>query len=173
MEKLWIVVIVIIFILFLIKILQKKSSENVVQVEDTETKDEKEDLRGIYEKIKFLSDNELPTYLFLNEICKNNNLFLMTKVKLSDLVGVKKGNSKYKSYFNKINQKHVDFLVCDENLIPRCVIELDDSSHDKPKNKYADDVKDEILQDCGYPVLRTRNQRDEQIKNKILEIFKK
>jgi len=57
---------------------------------------------------------------------------IMAKVRLADIFGVKKGQS-WQAAFNRINAKHVDFLlVRQSDGAPILGIELDDSSHNEP-----------------------------------------
>ncbi len=55
---------------------------------------------------------------------------------------------------NKFNKKIADFVVTDTNFKILAVIELDDKSHD---NKIeADKVRDAMVREAGYKVLRYR-----------------
>ena len=59
------------------------------------------------------------------------------------------------SGWNKISQKHLDFVLYDAptNEV-KLVIELDDPSHLKKKAQQRDSIKDDILNDAGIPILR-------------------
>lgn len=86
------------------------------------------------------------------------NLFL--KVRLADIVYVERGTGQWQSHFNRIQSKHVDFLLCDAKLIaPMTVIELDDSSHDREDRKSRDKVVDAVCKAAGLRVIRIRAQR--------------
>ena len=57
--------------------------------------------------------------------------------------------------WNKISQKHLDFVLYDyeqNNIL--LVIELDDSSHQKTTIQQRDKIKDDILNNAGIPILR-------------------
>lgn len=57
---------------------------------------------------------------------------LCNKVALGDVFYFKKGDdaSRWRIYINKIDRKHVDFLLCDAVTMQSLVgIELNDSSH--------------------------------------------
>ena len=60
-----------------------------------------------------------------------------------------------KSDWNKISQKHLDFVLYDlrKNDV-LLVIELDDPSHLKERAQQRDRAKDSILNDAGIPILR-------------------
>ena len=60
------------------------------------------------------------------------------------------------SLLGKVQSKHVDFLVCDQNLHILGVLELDDNSHNETKRKERDEFVNQILQSVGYKVLHTR-----------------
>lgn len=77
------------------------------------------------------------------------------KVRLADVIEVKKGTDQWRTHFNKIQSKHVDFLLCEPEFVaPALVIELDDSSHKKPKTQETDAFVDQALGDAGLPILR-------------------
>ena len=53
---------------------------------------------------------------------------------------------------SQFNRKIADFVVCDERMNIVAVIELDDSSH--KGREQQDAVRDAMLNEAGYPVLR-------------------
>ena len=53
---------------------------------------------------------------------------------------------------SQFNRKIADFVVCDERMNIVAVIELDDSSH--RGREQQDAVRDAMLNEAGYPVLR-------------------
>ena len=62
-----------------------------------------------------------------------------------------KDTKNYKTKFNKINKKHIDFLICDSELNTKYAIELDDKSHEKEKNKVNDNFKNALFKQTGIP----------------------
>ena len=64
---------------------------------------------------------------------------------------------KYITLFYKIQAKHVDFVICDQNLYVKAILELDDNSHNQTERKKRDEFVDQILKDVGYTVIRTRS----------------
>ena len=84
----------------------------------------------------------------------------MTKVRLLDLVEPVKGNSKYRSYLYKVQAKHLDFVICDQKLVARCMIELDDNSHNQADRVTRDQFVNEVLESVGYKVLHTKAVTD-------------
>jgi very-short-patch-repair endonuclease len=60
---------------------------------------------------------------------------------------------------NKINQKHVDFVLCDPNsFTPLLVIDLDDSSHMRKDRQGRDAFVDAALDAAGLPILHVSAQ---------------
>ncbi len=79
----------------------------------------------------------------------------MTKVSLGDLFFITIKDFKMKqSYWNKINRKHVDFLICDGiSLKPLMAIELDDKSHQQIKRIERDAFVDEVFKAAKLPLI--------------------
>lgn len=82
------------------------------------------------------------------------NLVVFPKVRLADVVKVRKGNEAWQSHYNRISAKHVDFLVCNcDTLSPALVVELDDSSHERADRQERDAFVDNALASAGLPIL--------------------
>ena len=161
MDILLIVVLVIVAVLFV----NKKKQENAAptkkpaaapELEQAAAEKEKLPVAGAYQKKWLLTYNEKDAYKALKAICDENGLFLMTKVRLLDLVEPVKGNPKYRSYFYKVQAKHIDFVICDEKLVARCMIELDDNSHNQAERIVRDQFVNEVLESVGYKVLHIK-----------------
>ncbi len=76
------------------------------------------------------------------------------KVRLGDLLWMPKGTDKRQSHWNRIQSKHVDFVVCSaEALRPLVVIELDDRSHERGDRQERDAFVDRALAAAGLPVM--------------------
>ena len=85
---------------------------------------------------------------------------VMTKVRLGDLFKVRGDPSEATATRNRINQKHVDFVLCDlETMQPRVGIELDDRSHRSERARDADAVKNDAFERGGLPLVRVRAAR--------------
>ena len=56
----------------------------------------------------------------------------------------------------RISQKHLDFVLYDENSSIVAAIELDDRSHDRPERRARDRFIEDVLADCGVVLLRVR-----------------
>ncbi|MBC8017455.1 MAG: DUF2726 domain-containing protein [Verrucomicrobia bacterium] len=77
------------------------------------------------------------------------------KVRLGDLVKPVKGlsNSKRITALNKINQKHLDFVICSaSDLAVIGVVELDDQSHGREDRAGRDAFVDQALATAKIPI---------------------
>lgn len=82
--------------------------------------------------------------------------FFWAKVRLLDLIEPRKGQDGYKTYFYKVQAKHVDFVLCAPNLVAKYIIELDDASHEADDRQERDNFVDTALTSCGYKILHMR-----------------
>lgn len=108
-----------------------------------------------YEKRpQLLTEAELAFYRVLHSATAGDwPLFAM--VRLADLIQVKSPASSSQSWQNKIQAKHLDFVLCDpETLEAKLAIELDDASHQRPDRKARDAFVDQALGAAGLPILR-------------------
>lgn len=132
-------------------------------------KDIKKDLLP-YKKVNLLTNNELEFYQKIKPICEKNNIHIISKVRLADIVNVEKVFDEYteKKFLRKIWSRHIDFVLCNpENLEPIALIELDDKSHDRPERIRSDNLKNEICKKLGIKLIRTL--QDENIEQKLIE----
>jgi hypothetical protein len=104
-----------------------------------------------------LTKAEKDFYFVLSEILGNDYL-IFSKVRMADLLYLPSmSNSHYYHYQNKIQSKHVDFLICDKaNIKPLLVIELDDSSHKKVDRILRDTLVDKIFENAKLPILHVK-----------------
>lgn len=100
-----------------------------------------------------LTKREYRFYLMLREIADERHCLICPKVGVKDLLAVT-DKKQYMKYFHKIAQKHVDFVVCDQNLYVLFAIELDDSSHETKDAKKRDHLKDKAFAAAGIPLKR-------------------
>lgn len=126
-------------------------------------------------KVFVTSLNELKFYNILIEIAKELDLILFSQVSLYNIVEVRKDldYSTRQSCFNKIASKSIDFVLVDKNTcrIKLC-IELDDSTHNKPKRIERDKFINELFKNLEinllrYPVYNIYYK--ETLKKKIIE----
>ena len=101
----------------------------------------------------FLSPSELAFYRVLVTTV-DGTAAVLTKVNLSDLFFVSRSRQNA-AYRNRIDRKHVDFLLCDATTMrPRVGIELDDRSHDAANRKERDRFVERVFETAGLPLVR-------------------
>lgn len=84
------------------------------------------------------------------------------KVRLEDIIGVKSGleRGERQAARNRINRKHVDFLLVRANdLAPLAGLELDDSSHEAEDRQERDAFVDSAFASAGLPLLHVPVQK--------------
>lgn len=108
----------------------------------------------------FLSDAELSFYKVLEQALRGHYV-ICPKVSLQDIFFVTaKDRSQHMSYLNKINRKHVDFIICDKmTMRPLCGVELDDTSHQRQDRIERDDFVNQLFKTAGLGLLRVNNRR--------------
>jgi predicted RNA-binding Zn-ribbon protein involved in translation (DUF1610 family) len=101
----------------------------------------------------FLSNSEHSFYLVIKSMM-GTYFTICPKVSMSDIFYVIKPNENV-SFYNKINRKHVDFLICDtETMKPRFAIELDDKSHNRHDRMERDEFVEELFETANLPLVR-------------------
>ncbi len=107
----------------------------------------------------FLSPAEFSFYKVLSSVV-GTRLTIQSKVRLADVFFVARPNENV-SYFNRIAQKHLDFLVCDSvTMKPLFGIELDDASHKRNDRQERDEFVESACKVAGLPLLRFPVQRE-------------
>lgn len=115
-----------------------------------------------------LTNTEAPFFHLLRKMTKDY-LVIFPHVALRDLVSVVADQSEYFTYYNKIDRKQVDFVLCDpETLKPVFAIELDDSSHRQSDRIERDKFVENIFEEAKIPLVRVpvKNKYDvEELSN--------
>lgn len=97
-----------------------------------------------------LTPTEFAFFQALKKAC-GHEYHILTKIGLWALIENKNDYIAWR----KISQKHIDFVLCDpHSMFPVLAIELDDWTHNSPKQKAKDAEKDYILQRALMPILR-------------------
>jgi len=105
----------------------------------------------------FLSPAEYSFFRVLKSMM-GDYLTICPKVSLQEIFFVLKPNENMPAY-NRINRKHVDFLLCDPRTMkPRFAIELDDSSHERRDRIERDEFVNRVFQEAGLPLLHIPSQ---------------
>ena len=118
-----------------------------------------------YQAKYLLTRNEWHEYKKLKQFAEAKNLQICPKVRLLDIIEPRRGETNYKSLLFKVQSKHVDFLICDQDLHIKAVVELDDGSHDSKNRKDRDEFVDTILTGVGYKVIHTRAVTEDTLKD--------
>lgn len=99
----------------------------------------------------FLSAAEFSFYRVLTGAISSSYV-ICPKVSLADVFFVKNGE-KSLSYRNKIDRKHVDFLLCDPvSMKPVLGVELDDKSHARRDRQDRDEFVDQVFGAANLPI---------------------
>jgi hypothetical protein len=107
----------------------------------------------------FLSPAEFSFYKVLSSL-GGTRLTIQSKVRLADVFFVSRPNENV-TFFNRIAQKHLDFLVCDSATMKLLLgIELDDASHKRNGRQERDDFVERVFEGAGLPLLRLPVQRE-------------
>ena len=137
--------------------------------EAVETKHPAENLPYSLKKC-VLTNREKKFYEVLKPVADKFNLTILIKIRLADFITCKAADKKvWQSSFNKINSKHIDFLLCDEQLKPGIAIELDDSTHDKEKRIERDKFVDAVYREIGLNIIHIRNYDEISLETQIKE----
>jgi len=84
---------------------------------------------------------------------------IFPKVRLADLVFPPRQEGQFGAW-QRINRKHVDFVLCDpRTLRPLVALELDDRSHRRPDRLERDAFVDRVFADAGLPLVHVPARR--------------
>jgi len=84
--------------------------------------------------------------------------YVFPQMHLSHILYHKIGGQNWYGAFRHIDEKSVDFVLCDKDkLSPRLAIELDDWSHDRTDRQERDREVERILKEVGMPLLRLKD----------------
>lgn len=107
----------------------------------------------------FLSSAEFSFYKVLQQAV-GTEMAICPKVGLNDLFYVPRSVENSLAHLNKINRKHVDFVLCDvQTMRPLLAIELDDSSHKRKDRQDRDDLVDSVFKAAQLPLLHVTVKR--------------
>jgi|GEM_PF-2818058 len=100
-------------------------------------------------------------------------LYVFAKVRLADLVWLRRGISHRQRLRNRMIAKHIDFVLCEHSMLrPVLAIELDDGSHSAPSRVARDEVVRRVLNAAGLPLLRVPVSRGYVLGNAQITGFK-
>lgn len=160
---------IVIILILVIKIIEL--SKKVKNIENNEKDTEKNGIKNNYpyHQKYLLSSNEYKFYKNLKPITDKYNLQILPKVRIWDIIDVNKGlnNSERTSAENRIKPRHFDFVLTDNDLYIKCIIELDDNSHNNEKSKSTDEFKNKLCEMVNLPIIRCYNING--VENQICE----
>ncbi len=105
----------------------------------------------------FLSRAEHECYDALM-LAVGKDYYIFAQVHVPTIVDSKVVGQNWRGAFRHINEKSVDFVLCDKAYIsPKLVIELDDRTHERIDRVERDKEVERILKDAGLPLLRLEN----------------
>ena len=174
-DRIW-YIIIIVGILVLMKLVKgkkerpKQPGPEPMPIPKTIEKRENLD-QFIYIQKDLMSTRELHFFNKLLPVANSKNLHLFTKIRIADLLEPRYGTENWQKSFNKIAMKHVDFVLYNKEMKPVLVVELDDSSHNRPDRRERDRFVNHAMKSAGLPILHTRDTNDLERKIKI-EIVK-
>lgn len=106
----------------------------------------------------FLSHAERSFYGVLVSVVADQAV-ICPKVRLSDVLYVVNRRDNV-GHANRIDRKHVDFLLCrPDTMQPILAVELDDSSHNRPDREERDALVDAAFQAAGLQLIRFTARR--------------
>ncbi|MGL4610484.1 MAG: DUF2726 domain-containing protein [Trueperaceae bacterium] len=142
-------VVIIAVALFLFNQISKKKP-SLSKDEDVQT------ISYPYQKQNYLLTKAERSFFGVLQQAVGNDYYILSKVRLADLLKTTSGldGSQRQSAQNRINSKHVDFVLCNPSDFAICfVIELDDGSHEKAQRQQRDNFVDKALGAAGVPIL--------------------
>lgn len=151
----WISILILAIAVIIIKFWNPKKPQKLETLPETEP--QRTNYANSYQRKYLLTKNEYREYMQLREIANRNNLIICPKVRLLDIIEPRKGESEYQKLLNKIQSKHIDFVICDKDLRVKAILELDDNSHNQRDRQERDAFVDQILTSVGYKVIHTRS----------------
>lgn len=108
-----------------------------------------------YVKTPLLTKREWSEYQILRIAAENNGLLICPKVRLLDLIVPKQDAKNSRGLMSRVMSKHVDFVICDQNMEVVCIIELDDPTHLQQDRIERDQFVDAVLTGAGYKIIHT------------------
>ncbi len=118
----------------------------------------------------FLSAAELSFFKVLSTAIAGR-FVICCKVRLGDLFYVVHREQR-QSFRNKVERKHVDFLLCDPLTMKQlCGVELDDSSHKRADRQARDLFVDEVFRSAKLPLIHiptARTYRPDELLDRLI-----
>ena len=123
----------------------------------TKTKKQPKSQYFPYIKKRSLFTNAERSFLGVLNQAIGNKVQIFGMVRVADVITPAKGvsRSEWQRAFNKISAKHFDFVICDKNDFSIiCVVELNDSSHQRSDRKNRDMFLVAACQSANIPLVQ-------------------
>lgn len=157
----WIILIIILIVVN--SLLNNKTTAKKINKIKKESEDINTNINNFPYKAKLLlTKSEYTFFKTLQKILDNDKYIICPKVRLEDFIDVtdKQEIFKYRGY---IKSRHVDFLICDNNLHILFAIELDDKTHNSEKAKNTDEFKNKLFEKIGIKLYRIKTEDNYEI----------
>lgn len=112
-------------------------------------------------------------YDSLKPVADKLELVVFTKMRIIDLVYIPKNQYDRDRWFNYVKAKHVDFVLCDKDMKPKLLIEVDGETHTTPEGIKRDEFVNKIFNQLGIYVLHIYKWSDDNLQDKIVEALTK
>lgn len=131
----------------------------------------KKDTRLPYKQKPLLTKTEYSFYKVLKFECDKHNIIICPKVRMEDFLSIT-DKTKYQKWRGHVKSRHIDFMLCDNNLNLLAGLELDDKSHDSYSAKETDNFKNNVFKSINLPLFRikTNSNYKEEIQNMLMKI---
>ena len=124
-----------------------------------------------YDRMQYLLSIGERSFYNVLAVCLPEGYTIMAKVRLADLLYVRKDTSRRMHFQNRINGKHIDFVICTaDKLQPLLAIELDDASHAQLKRVQRDIFVDDALAAAALPIWRVKARRAYNTRDLAIEL---
>ena len=157
----WIILIIILIVVN--SLLNNKTTAKKINKIKKESEDINTNINNFPYKAKLLlTKSEYTFFKTLQKILDNDKYIICPNVRLEDFIDVtdKQEIFKYRGY---IKSRHVDFLICDNNLHILFAIELDDKTHNSEKAKNTDEFKNKLFEKIGIKLYRIKTEDNYEI----------
>lgn len=164
----WIIIIIIIIII-INSMVNKKITDNKINKNNTENNTYNIKINDYpYKSKMLLTKTEYNFYKELRKFLDEKQYIVCPKIRLEDFIYVTNKQELYK-YRGYIKSRHIDFLICDNDLHIKFAIELDDKTHNTEKAKSTDEFKNKLFDTINIKLYRIKV--GDNYENEIKKIF--
>ena len=162
------ILIIFVILMAVVFIVLKKFSPDIFNNEEKVSKSPYN-----YKKKDFLMSRAEHEFFDILVEVVGNQYYVFPQIHLSTILDNKVLGQNWRGAFRHIDEKSVDFVICDKAYIkPILAIELDDRTHEREDRKGRDGEVERILKESGLSLLRFGNNgsfNKEEIKRLILD----